>query len=89
MDRWGRRVVAVPSMFLLGLAHALLPLATTIAGLAVVAMLMGLGNGLSSGLIMTLGADVSPALPGPQAAGLPAAAGGPGRPPDAVRHRRP
>ncbi|MEV4626900.1 MFS transporter [Micromonospora sp. NPDC049523] len=61
MDRWGRRVVAIPSMFLLGLAHALLPLATTVVGLAAVAMLMGLGNGLSSGLIMTLGADVSPA----------------------------
>ncbi|WP_329110893.1 MFS transporter [Micromonospora sp. NBC_01699] len=60
MDRWGRRVVAVPSMFLLGLAHGLLPLATTVVGLAAVAMLMGLGNGLSSGLIMTLGADVSP-----------------------------
>ncbi|RKR86138.1 putative MFS family arabinose efflux permease [Micromonospora pisi] len=60
MDRWGRRVVAVPSMFLLGLAHALLPLATTVVGLAGVAMLMGLGNGLSSGLVMTLGADVSP-----------------------------
>lgn len=60
MDRWGRRLVAVPSMFLLGLAHALLPLATTVVGLAGVAMLMGVGNGLSSGLVMTLGADTSP-----------------------------
>jgi MFS family permease len=61
MDRWGRRWVAVPAMGLLALAHVLLPLSTTVAGLAAVAMLMGVGNGLSSGLIMTLGADVSPA----------------------------
>jgi hypothetical protein len=47
-------------MFLLGVAHAVLPLTTTVLALGGVAMLMGLGNGMSSGLIMTLGADVSP-----------------------------
>ena len=62
MDRWGRRWVAVPSMLLLGLAHAVLPLTTTVLALGAVAMLMGLGNGMSSGLIMTLGADVSPTV---------------------------
>jgi MFS family permease len=62
MDRWGRRWVAVPSMLLLGLAHAVLPLTTKVLALGAVAMLMGLGNGMSSGLIMTLGADVSPGV---------------------------
>ncbi len=62
MDRRGRRWAAVPAMALLGLAHALLPLAGGVFGLTVVAVLMGVGNGLSAGLVMTLGADVSPAL---------------------------
>ncbi|WP_328477682.1 MFS transporter [Actinoplanes sp. NBC_00393] len=61
MDRHGRRWAAVPAMALLGLATALLPLATSAPGLAAAAMLMGLGNGLSAGLVLTIGADVSPA----------------------------
>ncbi|GAB3414828.1 MFS transporter [Flindersiella endophytica] len=60
MDRRGRNWVAVPSMALLGLAIALLPLTTGVAGLAAVAVLMGIGNGMGSGLVMTLGADLSP-----------------------------
>lgn len=61
MDRRGRRWAAVPAMTLLGVAHALLPLAGDAPGLAAAAMLMGLGNGLSAGLILTIGADASPA----------------------------
>ncbi|GGN97554.1 MFS transporter [Actinoplanes lobatus] len=61
MDRYGRRWAAVPAMTLLGVAHALLPLATGAFGLTAAALLMGLGNGLSAGLVMTLGADASPA----------------------------
>jgi MFS family permease len=60
MDRWGRRAVALPSMTLLTVAHALLPLAGGGLSLTLVAMLMGLGNGLSAGIVMTLGADASP-----------------------------
>lgn len=60
MDRRGRLWVAVPSMLLLGLSIAALPLAQTVGTLAVVAMVMGLANGVGSGLLMTLGADVAP-----------------------------
>ncbi|WP_432549523.1 MFS transporter [Kineococcus esterisolvens] len=60
MDRFGRRVVGVPSMLVLGGAHALLPLAHTGAGVALVGALMGLGNGMGAGLVMTLGADAAP-----------------------------
>ncbi|WP_432549002.1 MFS transporter [Kineococcus arenarius] len=60
MDRFGRRVVGVPSMLVLGAAHALLPLAQTGAGVALVGALMGLGNGMGAGLVMTLGADAAP-----------------------------
>jgi MFS family permease len=62
MDRFGRKWVAVPSMIILGIAHLLLPLADNIVLLAAVAMFMGLGNGLGSGIIMTLGADASPSI---------------------------
>lgn len=60
MDRYGRLWVAVPSMLVLGGAIAVLPLTTTLTGVAVVAMVMGFGNGIGSGILMTLGADVAP-----------------------------
>ena len=55
MDRLGRKWVAVPSMFVLGLAHLLLPLTHSTVTLTAVALLMGVGNGLGAGVIMTLG----------------------------------
>jgi MFS family permease len=60
MDRWGRLWIAVPSMLVLGLAQAALPLTHGVVSLTVVAMLMGFGNGIGSGVLMTLGADVAP-----------------------------
>ena len=41
-------------------AFALLPFATDFKTLAATAALAGAGNGLSSGLVMTLGADSAP-----------------------------
>ncbi|HEY0119436.1 MAG TPA: MFS transporter [Cellulomonas sp.] len=61
MDRKGRLWVAVPSMVALGVTLAALPLARTAGWVAVVAMAMGVANGIGSGMIMTLGADVAPA----------------------------
>jgi MFS family permease len=60
MDSAGRLWIAVPSMLVLGLTQALLPLTHGLVTLAVVAMLMGFGNGIGSGILMTLGADVAP-----------------------------
>ncbi|MFC5266327.1 MFS transporter [Kribbella qitaiheensis] len=60
MDRFGRKWAAVPSMLVLGLAHLLLPLTHSGGALTAVALLMGIGNGLGAGVIMTLGADASP-----------------------------
>ncbi|TDU90854.1 putative MFS family arabinose efflux permease [Kribbella voronezhensis] len=62
MDRFGRKWVAVPSMAVLGLAHLLLPLTHSAGALTAVALLMGIGNGLGAGVIMTLGADASPPI---------------------------
>jgi MFS family permease len=60
MDQKGRRWVAVPCMVIMGTALALLPLSTGFTSLLVAAMAIGFGNGIGSGLVMTLGADHSP-----------------------------
>ncbi|WP_251453905.1 MFS transporter [Microbacterium sp. Marseille-Q6648] len=65
MDRWGRLWACLPSMVLMGGAfvglastHDLPDATAWFVGAAVV---VGIGNGLSSGILMTLGADVAPA----------------------------
>lgn len=61
MDKWGRRAAAVPTLALMGITMFLLPLSHDAMGLFCVAIAMSLANGLGSGLIMTLGADLAPA----------------------------
>jgi MFS family permease len=63
MDQYGRLAVAVPSMVILGGATATLPLTHGATSLALGAIVMSFGNGLGSGIMMTLGADVAPAGP--------------------------
>lgn len=70
MDRHGRRWVAVPSAFVLGASFVLMPLTHGAVLLALVAMVMGFGNGIGSGIVMTLGADVSPAVGRPTHIGV-------------------
>lgn len=70
MDRRGRAWVAVPSMLLMGLALLLMPLTTGTVSLLLVALLIGFGNGIGSGLIMTLGAGYSPSLGRPRFLGI-------------------
>jgi MFS family permease len=61
MDRLGRLWVAVPSMLVMAVGLAILPFMHTVAGVAVAAAVLGVGNGMGSGIVMTLGADVAPA----------------------------
>jgi MFS family permease len=61
MDRFGRVWVAVPAMLLMGIGLVAVPFTSELVAFALVAALMGLGNGMSSGLVMVLGADASPA----------------------------
>lgn len=70
MDQRGRMWVAVPSMALMGAALILLPFTTGVGTLTGVALLIGFGNGIGSGMIMTLGADYSPSPGRPQFLGL-------------------
>lgn len=64
MDRWGRLWACLPSMALMG--GAFLGLAFThdldsaLAWFIAAAVVVGIGNGLSSGILMTIGADVAP-----------------------------
>jgi MFS family permease len=70
MDRYGRRWVAVPSTIVLGISFVLMPLTHGATTLALVAMIMGFGNGIGSGIVMTLGADTSPAIGRPTFLGV-------------------
>src|SRR3712207_5279894 len=54
MDRFGRKVAAVPSFGLMAFGIGLIPFTRDFLTLLLVAMLIGLGNGLGSGLMMTL-----------------------------------
>lgn len=60
MDHFGRLWIAIPAMLLMGGSMMLLPLAANMATLTVIAMTMSLGNGIGSGIMMTLGADTAP-----------------------------
>ncbi len=60
MDRRGRKWAYVPSFIIQSLAMALVPLTNSFWTLALVTMAIGLGNGLGSGTMLTLGADLAP-----------------------------
>lgn len=60
MDLKGRRWVAVPSMLIMGAALLLTPLTHGAWTLLLVALAIGFGNGIGSGMLMTLGADHAP-----------------------------
>ena len=59
-DRFGRRIASTTGLLVMSLGLLLLPLAGSYALLLLIAGLMGAGNGFSSGLVMTMGADLAP-----------------------------
>ena len=61
MDRWGRKFAIVPCFAIQALGMALIPITTSFGSLLFAAMLIGIGNGLGAGTMMTLGSDLSPA----------------------------
>jgi MFS family permease len=62
MDLRGRRWVAVPCVLVMGTSFVLMTLTHGAVTLILVAMVMGFGNGIGSGIVMTLGADTSPSI---------------------------
>ena len=70
MDLYGRRWVAVPCVIIMGISFVLMPLTHAAVTLALTAMIMGFGNGIGSGIVMTLAADISPAAGRPTFLGI-------------------
>lgn len=70
MDKKGRKWTLFPAIVLMTLAYILLPLAGTYKSLLAVMLIMSIGNGLSSGINMTLGTDLAPAKAPGQFLGL-------------------
>jgi MFS family permease len=60
MDRWGRKFVTVPTFALQALGILLVPFTRSFAGLLFAATVVGLGNGIGAGSMMTLGSDLAP-----------------------------
>jgi MFS family permease len=60
MDRFGRKVAAVPSFAIMGIGMLLVAAASDFRSLLLAAAVIGFGNGLGSGTMMTLGADLAP-----------------------------
>lgn len=60
MDRFGRKWAIVPSFLVQALGMALVPLTGGFGALMAAASLIGLANGLGSGTMMTIAADLAP-----------------------------
>ncbi len=60
IDKFGRRIAAVPTILAIGLGIALIPITSDVAGFATVAVALSVANALGSGLVLTIGADLAP-----------------------------
>ena len=60
MDRYGRKFASVPCFLIMAVSMALLPFTHNAPEMIAVTILMGVGNGLGSGSMMTLGTDLAP-----------------------------
>jgi len=60
MDKYGRRATAVPSSALLAISMASMIFVVGFKSLVAAAVLVGIANGLSTGIVMTLGTDLAP-----------------------------
>lgn len=59
-DRWGRKVMAAACLAFLAIGHLIVPLTRDLGDLMAVGLLLGFGNGVGSGIVMTMGADLAP-----------------------------
>lgn len=62
MDRFGRLFAIVPAFSLMGVGLIVLALANGGLGVTIAAVVIGVGNGLGSGTMLTLSADLAPAV---------------------------
>ena len=62
MDRWGRKWTAIPCLLTMSIGMLMIPFTDSFATLVIASLVTGFGNGLGSGINMTLGADFSPVV---------------------------
>lgn len=60
MDRFGRKVAAVPSFAIMAVGMVVVAASFDFRSLLIGSIVIGFGNGLGSGSMMTLGADLAP-----------------------------
>ncbi|MCG9129651.1 MFS transporter [Candidatus Poribacteria bacterium] len=60
MDRFGRRFATIPGIFIFATGMVLMPFTNSFLWLLFAAVMMRFGNGIASGTMMTLGADLAP-----------------------------
>jgi MFS family permease len=60
MDRFGRRAAAVPTLIASGLVNLLVFTAHDAPGFLLICLGLALANGIGSGVIMVIGADLAP-----------------------------
>ena len=60
MDNVGRKWTAVPGILVLSLSLLLLALFPSMTGMLIFTILSGLGNGITTGVLVTIGSDVAP-----------------------------
>jgi MFS family permease len=61
MDRFGRIATILPAFTCVGLGHIMLGVADTTSTVVVAGVVIGVGSGLSSGSMLTIGGDIAPA----------------------------
>ena len=60
MDRLGRKWASLPCVLIMSAGLALVPFAGSFVALMLAGIVVGFGNGLGSGAMLTLGADLAP-----------------------------
>lgn len=60
MDRMGRKWTAVPGIFVMSISMLLLPFMESATGMLIFAIVSGVGNGITSGVLLTIAADLAP-----------------------------
>jgi len=60
MDRLGRKWASLPCVLIMSAGLALVPFANSYVALMLAGLVIGFGNGLGSGAMLTLGADLAP-----------------------------
>ena len=60
MDRWGRKCTLVPGTLFMAISLLVLSVYATLPGYVTGTLLMALGNGLATGVIMSIGSDLAP-----------------------------